>query len=206
MYAGKPNETLLSSEQNSVPLFLREFRYKDRIVKDAVVPDHMAHDSQIHRACQNPVELDVRQADAVEARISLDLRLGAAFTRFQTLQLQSRVPELAENVISYGEPHQSFVGERIQFKSCLLPNHQGPASTPPLDSFATSISGYKISSPSGSGTSTSLSNEMRARSSLHGVGITCLISPWPSPCTKCVSNHPSQGSRASRRNRLKNGK
>ncbi len=45
----------------------------------------------------------MRQANAVEARMALDLRLGAAFTRLQTLGLQSRIGELEENVISYGE-------------------------------------------------------------------------------------------------------
>ncbi|KAG7553551.1 hypothetical protein FFLO_03058 [Filobasidium floriforme] len=58
--------------------------------------------AQIHRACQNPFELDVRQAEAVDARISLDLRLGAAFTRLQTMTLQQRVPDLDGKVISYG--------------------------------------------------------------------------------------------------------
>jgi hypothetical protein len=39
----------------------------------------------------------------VDARISLDLRLGAAFTRLQTLTLQARLPVLDGKVISYGE-------------------------------------------------------------------------------------------------------
>lgn len=59
---------------------------------------------QIHHAAQNPVALDRRQAASVEARIILDLKVGAAFTRMQTLTLQSRIGELAvdNNVISYG--------------------------------------------------------------------------------------------------------
>ena len=36
------------------------------------------------------------------ARIELDLRIGAAFTRLQTLQLQAVVAVLKEKVISYG--------------------------------------------------------------------------------------------------------
>lgn len=55
---------------------------------------------QIHRAAQHPVELDMAQADAVEARTILDLRIGAAFTRMQTLALQSRVKDLS--MCSYG--------------------------------------------------------------------------------------------------------
>jgi len=64
---------------------------------------------QIHNAAQHPVELDRRQADAVEARILLDLRVGAAFTRLQTLALQSRVKEIADekSVVSYGIPNTS---------------------------------------------------------------------------------------------------
>ena len=48
--------------------------------------------------------LDYRQAAAVNARLELDLRIGAAFTRFQTMTLQNRVPEFKEagTVISYG--------------------------------------------------------------------------------------------------------
>jgi DNA topoisomerase III len=58
---------------------------------------------QIHRAAQNPVELDMRQAEAVAARIEIDLRLGAAFTRMQTLDLQHRLPGLnLPKVVSYG--------------------------------------------------------------------------------------------------------
>lgn len=59
---------------------------------------------QIHRAAQHPVELDKAQAEAVEARIFLDLRIGAAFTRMQTLTLQNRLPQFREkrDVVSYG--------------------------------------------------------------------------------------------------------
>ncbi|CDU22640.1 related to DNA topoisomerase III alpha [Sporisorium scitamineum] len=74
-------------------------------------------DSQIHAACQNTVDLDWRAADAVESRIQLDLRIGAAFTRMQTLALQNRIPALGEQrqVISYGPcqfPTLGFVVDR----------------------------------------------------------------------------------------------
>jgi len=48
------------------------------------------------------MQLDMRQAEAVDARIELDLRIGASFTRFQTLSFQRRYPGLEEGVISYG--------------------------------------------------------------------------------------------------------
>lgn len=58
--------------------------------------------SHVLRAAREPVELDEWQANAVAARIELDLRIGAAFTRLQTLQLQAVVAVLKEKVISYG--------------------------------------------------------------------------------------------------------
>jgi DNA topoisomerase-3 len=67
------------------------------------ISDALLVKRQIHNACRNPVELDMRQAEAVEVRISLDLRVGAAFTRLQTMGLQNRLPELEQKVISYGQ-------------------------------------------------------------------------------------------------------
>lgn len=48
--------------------------------------------------------LDYRQASAVNARLELDLRIGAAFTRFQTLMLQERIVAIKEEqrIVSYG--------------------------------------------------------------------------------------------------------
>ncbi|KAK9767429.1 DNA topoisomerase [Basidiobolus ranarum] len=43
-----------------------------------------------------------RQVDAVDARTELDLRIGAAFTRFQTLKLTPQFYELDQKLISYG--------------------------------------------------------------------------------------------------------
>lgn len=60
-------------------------------------------DRHVRRAALEPVNLDEYQASAVAARIELDLRIGAAFTRLQTLQLQTVVAALKEKVISYGK-------------------------------------------------------------------------------------------------------
>ncbi|EYE98103.1 DNA topoisomerase 3 [Aspergillus ruber CBS 135680] len=71
-----------------------------------------AHVIQAARAL---IELDELQANAVAARIELDLRIGAAFTRLQTLQLQNLSPILAEQPISYGScqfPTLGFVVDR----------------------------------------------------------------------------------------------
>lgn len=58
---------------------------------------------EIRAAWRNLVELDMNAAAAVDARSELDLRIGAVFTRFQTLLLKNRFAELSEQkVISYG--------------------------------------------------------------------------------------------------------
>jgi DNA topoisomerase-3 len=50
----------------------------------------------------NLVDLDDRQADAVAARIELDLRIGFAFTRFQTVNLRMLGGPLSDKMISFG--------------------------------------------------------------------------------------------------------
>jgi DNA topoisomerase III len=59
--------------------------------------------AHVIQAAHSPIEIDEKQANAVAARIELDLRIGAAFTRLQTLQLQPVTERLAEQIISYGE-------------------------------------------------------------------------------------------------------
>ncbi|XP_070617542.1 DNA topoisomerase 3-alpha [Erythrolamprus reginae] len=72
----------------------------------------------IRSACENLTQPDPNVNDAVEVRQELDLRIGAAFTRFQTLRLQKIFPEvLAEQLISYGScqfPTLGFVVERFK--------------------------------------------------------------------------------------------
>ncbi|CEJ55946.1 Putative DNA topoisomerase [Penicillium brasilianum] len=71
--------------------------------------------AHVLQAAREPIELDEFQANAVAARIELDLRIGAAFTRLQTLQLQAVSAVLKEKVISYGScqfPTLGFVVDR----------------------------------------------------------------------------------------------
>ncbi|KZT63870.1 prokaryotic type I DNA topoisomerase [Daedalea quercina L-15889] len=81
---------------------------------------------QIHNAAQNPVALDMAQVNAVEARILLDLRIGAAMSRLQTLNLQRRFQDhdLSEDVISYGPcqfPTLGFVVSRYNQVKAFRP-------------------------------------------------------------------------------------
>ncbi|XP_058559743.1 DNA topoisomerase 3-alpha isoform X1 [Neofelis nebulosa] len=79
----------------------------------------------VQTACENLTEPDPRVSDAVDVRQELDLRIGAAFTRFQTLRLQRIFPEvLAEQLISYGScqfPTLGFVVERFKAIQAFVP-------------------------------------------------------------------------------------
>ncbi|KAF1924014.1 DNA topoisomerase III [Didymella exigua CBS 183.55] len=74
--------------------------------------------AHVIHASQNPVQLDDAQSNAVAARMELDLRLGAAFTRMQTLNLQNMIPVRSNErgkLISYGScqfPTLGFVVDR----------------------------------------------------------------------------------------------
>ena len=70
--------------------------------------------ADILRAVQTLAAPDRNMSEAVEARQEIDLRLGAAFTRFQTLRLQPQFNQI-KTVVSYGPcqfPTLGFVVER----------------------------------------------------------------------------------------------
>jgi DNA topoisomerase-3 len=72
----------------------------------------------VNRAWNNLGRPDKRLSDAVEVRSELDLRIGAAFTRFQTMRLSKKFPQvLTDRLISYGScqfPTLGFVVERYK--------------------------------------------------------------------------------------------
>ncbi|PLN75435.1 DNA topoisomerase III alpha [Aspergillus taichungensis] len=71
--------------------------------------------AHILNAARALIELDDLQANAVAARTELDLRIGAAFTRLLSIQLQPLTEALANKVISYGScqfPTLGFVVDR----------------------------------------------------------------------------------------------
>jgi len=70
---------------------------------------------EVNRAMRSLGRLDIKQVAAAESRSHLDLRSGAAFTRFQTLSFRSHHTELRDQVISYGScqfPTLGFVVEQ----------------------------------------------------------------------------------------------
>lgn len=72
--------------------------------------------SQLIRAINNLGPPDQNKSFAVDARQEIDLRIGAAFTRFQTLNLQNKFAE-TKNLISYGPcqfPTLGFVVDRFR--------------------------------------------------------------------------------------------
>ncbi|MED6216586.1 DNA topoisomerase 3-alpha [Stylosanthes scabra] len=77
-------------------------------------------DREIHQAVQNLVEPNKWFADAVDARQEIDLRIGASFTRFQTMLMKDAfiidtAPGDRNLVLSYGPcqfPTLGFVVER----------------------------------------------------------------------------------------------
>ncbi|XP_041673326.1 DNA topoisomerase 3-alpha [Cheilinus undulatus] len=81
--------------------------------------------NSIRRACETLSEPDVNISDAVDVRQELDLRIGASFTRFQTLRLQKIFPNsLSNQLISYGScqfPTLGFVVERFKAIQAFIP-------------------------------------------------------------------------------------
>ncbi|XP_075686737.1 DNA topoisomerase 3-alpha isoform X1 [Rhinoderma darwinii] len=79
----------------------------------------------IRAACENLIPPDQNTSDAVDVRTELDLRIGAAFTRFQTLRLQKIFPSvLSRQLISYGScqfPTLGFVVERFKAIQAFIP-------------------------------------------------------------------------------------
>ncbi|XP_054082911.1 DNA topoisomerase 3-alpha isoform X2 [Zeugodacus cucurbitae] len=74
--------------------------------------------ASVRRALQELKEPNKKLSDAVDVRTELDLRTGAAITRFQTMRLQRLFPEkIADKLISYGScqiPTLGFVAERYK--------------------------------------------------------------------------------------------
>ncbi|PFH35125.1 DNA topoisomerase family protein [Besnoitia besnoiti] len=70
--------------------------------------------ADLERACRTLQAPDPNQADAVDARSEIDLRIGASFTRFLTMRYRSRV-QLPSATVSYGpcqSPTLGFVVSR----------------------------------------------------------------------------------------------
>ncbi|KIW82651.1 hypothetical protein Z517_05678 [Fonsecaea pedrosoi CBS 271.37] len=71
--------------------------------------------AHVIHAAHSPIDMDECQVSAVAARIELDLRIGASFTRLQSLELQRLSDNLRDQTISYGScqfPTLGFVVDR----------------------------------------------------------------------------------------------
>lgn len=78
----------------------------------------------IYRALNNVCEPDLRQSQAVDVRSELDLRIGAAFTRYQTLRYQKVFPVQIDGLVSYGScqiPTLGFVARRFNDIEQFIP-------------------------------------------------------------------------------------
>ncbi|CAG2175473.1 unnamed protein product [Oppiella nova] len=80
----------------------------------------------ITRAFNALIQPNKKVSDAVDVRQKLDLRLGAAFTRFLTLELQKLVPNLKDmyKLVSYGScqfPTLGFVVDRFKARENFVP-------------------------------------------------------------------------------------
>ena len=80
----------------------------------------------VEQAVQSLTQPDERASKAVNVRRELDLRIGAAFTRFQTILLTSKISDkLSEKLISYGPcqfPTLGFVVERYKQIKTFVPS------------------------------------------------------------------------------------
>lgn len=82
--------------------------------------------ASVRRALDNLQQPDKRQSDAVDVRSELDLRIGAAFTRYQSLRLQKVFPTEVQNLVSYGScqfPTLGFVAHRYREIEKFIPQN-----------------------------------------------------------------------------------
>jgi 5S rRNA maturation endonuclease (ribonuclease M5) len=153
--------------------------------------------AHVIQAAHNPIDLDERQANAVAARIELDLRIGAAFTRMQTLQLQGMSEKLAEKIISYGELVQSDLKRHLQIQG--LVNSQLSAL------WSTGTTAFATSNPRPFGSSKSRTSRLGSKSTFIGGEYTFSIEQQSPSSSSCVWTPSTRRSPKCRRNQPQSG-
>ncbi|KAJ9625154.1 DNA topoisomerase [Taxawa tesnikishii (nom. ined.)] len=130
---------------------------KNPRLRDNVVRARFSNIERLHviQAAKNPITIDENQANAVAARIELDLRIGASFTRMQTLSLR---PFSSKEALTKSE-----------FSAMAVVNFQ------PLGLLWTSTFGSRISFPNHSGISKSCMPKMTSTSHSTGTETTSSI-------------------------------
>jgi DNA topoisomerase-3 len=81
---------------------------------------------ELHHAMQTLQNLDMKAISAVTARMEVDLRVGAALTRFLTMRFRNRFEALQNRILSYGGcqfPTLGFVVEAYRRVQSFIPEN-----------------------------------------------------------------------------------